>query len=59
MVVIRGPDATAGSMWILWNSMGMMVPTKLEMTIATMREMPTQPESRKASPQAYALKKWI
>ena len=59
MVVMRGPDATAGSMWILWNSMGMMVPTKLEMTIATMREMPTQPESRKASPQAYALKKWI
>ena len=54
MVVMSGPDATAGSMWILWNSMGMMVPTKLEMTIATMREMPTQPESRKASPQAYA-----
>ena len=59
MVVMRGPDATAGAMGILWYSMGMLVPTKLEMTIATMREMPTQPESRKASPQAYALKKWI
>ena len=36
MVVMSGPEATAGSMWILWNSMGMMVPTKLETTIAMM-----------------------
>ena len=52
MVVMSGPDATAGSIWILWNSMGMTVPTRLEMTIATMRETPTQPESRNACPHA-------
>ena len=40
------------SMWILWNSMGMTVPTRLEITMATTRDTPTQPESRKASPQA-------
>ena len=52
MVVMSGPEATAGSMWILWNSMGMTVPTRLEITMATTRDTPTQPESRKASPQA-------
>ena len=25
-------------MWILWNSMGMMVPTRLETTIAMIRD---------------------
>ena len=59
MVVMSGPEATAGSMWILWNSMGMTVPTRLETTMAMISATPTQPDSRKASPQAYALKKWM
>ena len=52
MVVINGPDATAGSTWILWKNIGMIVPTKLEITIATTSDIPTHPESRNAGPQA-------
>ena len=46
---------TAGSMWILWNSMGMTVPTRLEITMATTSDTPTQPEIRKAGLQRIAL----
>ena len=37
----------------LWKNMGITVPTRLEIIIATMSEMPTQPDSRKACPQSY------
>ena len=56
-VVISGPDATAGSMLILWKRRGTSVPTRLEMMMATRRETPTQPEIRRAVPTAYPLKR--
>ena len=46
VVVISGPEATAGSMWILWNSMGISVPTRLETTMETISDIPTQPDSK-------------
>lgn len=55
-VVMSGPEATAGSIWILWKNIGMIVPTKLEITIATISEMPTQPEIRNADAHIYFLK---
>ena len=58
-VVISGPDATAGSTWILWKNIGTMVPIMLETTMATTSERPTQPEIRKAESHAYFLKKWM
>ena len=42
--MIKGPDATAGSILILWKNIGIKVPTKLEITIAAINENPTQPE---------------
>jgi hypothetical protein len=44
IVVISGPDATAGSTWILLKKSGINVPTALEITIATKRENPMQAE---------------
>ena len=51
IVVISGPEATAGSIWILWNSIGISVPTRLEMTMDTISDSPTQPDSKKAEVQ--------
>ena len=53
-IVDRGdqrPEATAGSIWILWNSIGISVPTRLEMTMETISDSPTQPDSKKAEVQ--------
>jgi hypothetical protein len=49
MVVINGPDATAGSILIFLNITGIIVPKNAEHTIAVNRAIPIQPEIRKAS----------
>jgi cytochrome bd-type quinol oxidase subunit 1 len=48
MVVISGPDATAGSTWILLKNSGMSVPTALDITIATKSEKPITADIAKA-----------
>ena len=45
MVVINGPDATAGSTLIFLKNSGIHVPTAPEMTIATTSAIPMQPET--------------
>ena len=50
IVVMSGPDATAGSMCSLSNMSGIAVPTKPEISIASNRAAPTQPETAKAYP---------
>ncbi len=52
MVVISGPDATAGSTFILWKNSGTKVPMKLDIIMDTKREIPTQPEIIKACNKA-------
>ena len=47
MVEIRGPDATAGSILILWRKRGIIVPTRPDISIATRRAQPTQEETAK------------
>ena len=47
MVVIKGPDATAGSIFILWKKIGTKVPTRLEINIAINSETPTHPDIAK------------
>lgn len=54
-VVISGPDATAGSIFILWKNNGTNVPTRLEIAIAKSNEMPTHPDIRKAALIEYPL----
>lgn len=41
IVVISGPDATAGSTLILWKNIGINVPTRLDITIAAIKDIPT------------------
>lgn len=55
-VVIRGPDATAGSTFTLLKNKGTNVPTRLEMMMAKRSEVPTHPEIKKAVPIVYPLK---
>ena len=55
--MIRGPDATAGSIFILLKNIGITVLTILEMTIAAISETPTQPEIANAPNQPYPLNK--
>ena len=45
MVVISGPDATAGSILIFLKNSGISVPTAPEITIATIRDRPIQPDT--------------
>lgn len=45
MVVINGPDATAGSIFILLKNIGTSVPIRLEITIDAKSENPTQPDT--------------
>ena len=45
MVVMRGPDATAGSTLIFLKKRGISVPTALEISIARTRDIPIQPET--------------
>lgn len=47
MVVISGPEATAGSILIFLKITGMTVPKKLDKSIAASSEMPMQPEVKK------------
>ena len=53
--IVDGGDEGTGrhsrSMWILWNSIGISVPTRLEMTMDTISDSPTQPDSKKAEVQ--------
>ena len=42
--MISGPDATAGSTFILWKNNGTNVPTRLEIIIDTNNDIPTQPD---------------
>ena len=42
-------------MWILCRTMGTTVPTRLEMVIATISAVPTQPETEKAYNAVLAL----
>lgn len=55
--IVDGCDERAGSHSRInvnfMENMGITVPTRLEIIIATMSEMPTQPDSRKACPQSY------
>ena len=47
-VVMRGPEATAGSMLIFLKNRGISVPTALEMAMASSREIPMQPDTAEA-----------
>ena len=47
-VVMSGPEATAGSTLIFLKNMGMAVPTKLEITMDSSSDTPTQPERQNA-----------
>ena len=40
--MISGPEATAGSTFILWKNNGTKVPTRLEIIIETNNDIPTQ-----------------
>ena len=46
MVVISGPEATAGSTFIFLKNIGISVPTALDMSIATSIEAPIQLDTR-------------
>ena len=52
--IVDGSDqrtgSNCGSILILWKNIGIRVPTMLEITMATIREKPTQSEIRKACP---------
>ena len=48
MVVISGPEATAGSTFIFLKKSGITVPKKLDSAIAASIAMPIQPETRNA-----------
>ena len=45
MVVINGPEATAGSIWIFLKNNGIQVPTALEISMASNREHPIHAET--------------
>ena len=47
-VVISGPDATAGSTPIFWKKIGMIVPDKEEISMASTIAVPRHPETAKA-----------
>ena len=49
IVVINGPDATAGSMFILLKKRGTIVPINPETNMAAISAMPAQPDMAKAS----------
>ena len=57
MVVINGPEATAGSMLIFLKNIGIRVPTALDINIAVNNEIPMHPDTEKAKSHALALKK--
>ena len=44
MVVISGPEATAGSIWIFLKNIGISVPTRLDISIASISAAPIQSE---------------
>ena len=49
--MISGPDATAGSTFILWKKIGMIVPIKLDTIIAIKSENPTMLDTLNAANQ--------
>ena len=56
MVVIRGPEATAGSIFIFLKNIGTVVPTKLDITIDMSKDIPTHPETQKENNGGLDLK---
>ena len=57
IVVIKGPEATAGSIFIFLNKRGISVPPSAEMNIASARETPMQPAYESATKNASFFKK--
>ena len=55
MVVISGPEATAGSTPNFLNRMGIMVPEREDASIASTIAIPRQPETEKAKMAAFPL----
>ena len=55
MVVMRGPEATAGSTLMALKKMGMTVPEMLESSMDSTSARPIQAETAKASAGVWAL----
>lgn len=58
-MVIIGPDATAGSIFIFLKKSGVSVPTALDTIMASISEMPIQPDIAKEYTIPLPLKKKI
>ena len=57
--MISGPEATAGSIWIFLKNIGISVPTRLDISIASISAAPIQSEMLNENSIDAPLKKWM